>query len=437
MSNPQEDRELYELLRHADQLINDEPPDDDFMPEFDDSMETEPDIVYRNAANGYGVQQPDPSTPPPPEEPFTINAYNADFRNTPQHGRLGREPVSDETTVIPRSTAVPRQDSPRQTYADNDPAPRKKAKKPRRRRRHLGCLTSLMVVVLLVGGIAFGLHLFIRPPQNPANTGSRKANTATILLCGTDVSGDRTDTMMLLYVDGNSNEAGLLTLPRDTYTKTSYDLEVKLNSAYGRNGGGEEGMDVLLDYVQKLIGYRPDGYLLVDLGFMRELIDLMGGVEFDVPQDMTLKDRTLGIDVTLEAGMQHLSGDEALAVLRFRHGYFNQDIGRQDVQKQFLKACMDQWFTLENLKRLPELMSAFKAETLSNLSTGNYLWCGINLLQSGFSSIKTDTLPGYSDMIGDQSFYVLYPSEVMDLVNGFYNPFTAPLLPENFSICTE
>ena len=427
MSDQKEDKELQELLRHADQLINDEPVEDDFLPDFSQSMQTDPNAVYRNAANGYGSQLQEPPQPQQAEEPFTINAYNADFRSGP--GR--RE--ADETTVLPRPKApeIP------QTYADEAPTPPRKVRHPRRRRRHLGCLTSLLLVVVLIVSVALSLQLFIRPPQNPENTADRKRNTAAILLCGTDVSGDRTDTMMLLYVDGSKNEAGLLTLPRDTYTRTLYDEEAKLNSAYGRNGGSEEGMQILLDYVQRLIGYRPDGYILVDLGFMRELIDKMGGVEFDVPQDMTLRDKTLGIDVTLEAGMQHLSGDEALAVLRFRHGYYNQDIGRQDVQKQFLKACMEQWFTLDNFKRLPELLEVFRVETLTDLGTGNFLWAGYHMLRAGFTNIRTDTLPGYSSMIGDQSFYVLYPEDTIELVNQGYNPFTSPLLPEAFTICTE
>lgn len=436
MSEPNDDKELEELLRHADQLINDEPDEEDFLSDFSQSMQTDPNTVYRNAANGYGAQTP--QTPPPGEQPkegFSINAYNADFHAGPQRSRK----EADETTVLPSAPARPRQAPPAvpQTYADEAPAPPKKVRHPRRRRRHLGCLTSLLVVVVLIASVVFSLKLFISPPQSELNTADRKRNTAAILLCGTDVSGDRTDTMMLLYVDGRKNEAGLLTLPRDTYTRTLYDEEAKLNSAYGRNGGGEEGMQILLDYVQKLIGYRPDGYILVDLGFMRELIDKMGGVEFEVPQDMSLKDKTLGIDVTLEAGMQHLSGDEALALLRFRYGYYNQDIGRQDVQKQFLKACMEQWFTFDNLKRLPELLEVFKVETMTDLDTGNFLWFGYHMLRSGFSKIRTDTLPGYGSMIGDQSFYVLYPEDTRDLVNEGYNPFTTPLPPEAFTICTE
>ena len=432
MSDPTQDQELQDLLRHADQLINDEPADDDLLPEFDQSMQVEPDAVYRNAANGYGSQIP--QTPPPapqPEEPIVINAYNADFRTTgSSHHR------TDETTAIPQPSRPAAPQAP-QTYADPAPNPPKKVRHPRRRRRHLGCLTSLLVVVVLIASLVCALMLFIRPPASEANTADRKRNTAAILLCGTDVSGDRTDTMMLLYVDGSKNEAGLLTLPRDTYTRTLYDEEAKLNSAYGRNGGGEEGMEILLDYVQRLVGYRPDGYILVDLGFMRQLIDQMGGVEFDVPQDMSLTDKTLGINVELEAGMQHLNGDEALALLRFRYGYYNQDIGRQDVQKQFLKACMEQWFTLDNFKRLPEIIKVFKVETMTDLGTGNFLWFGYHLLRSGFTSIRTDTLPGYSTMIGDQSFYVLYPEDTQALVNEGYNPFTAPLPPEAFSICTE
>lgn len=60
-----------------------------------------------------------------------------------------------------------------------------------------------------------------------------------------------------------------MSLPRDTLTHTSSGSDAKLNSAYGRNDGGQEGMEALLDYVSDIIGYRPDGYMLITLDALR------------------------------------------------------------------------------------------------------------------------------------------------------------------------
>ena len=492
-----DDIDIYELLYRADELLNEEEEDpllreedeDDFMsgspdPEtdihivYEEPVDKDATVVYRNAANHYGqvirntttehcepvirnaannygrsqtsprnaytappasapasasvpVPAPAPSAPPKAPTPAakptmaekaanSIRAYNADFR-TERDRSIPKASKKIEYTQ-PQTAPIP---------AAPSPAKPEKQKKPRKS----GCITKLIalgVVIALVVGL---FNLFIRHPKTDSPLGARRNGVSTILLCGADIGGDRTDTMMLLYVDSNKKQAGLLSLPRDTYTVTAYGESYKLNSAYGRNGGGEEGMDVLLDYVQKLIGYRPDGYMLVELPMLRDLVDLMGGVQFNVPRDMT----SMGIDggIHLEAGLQHLNGEQALGLIRYRYGYENQDLGRQDVQKNFLKACLQQWVTPENLGKIKDALSLVKAQCFTDLTTGNFAWFGLNLLRCGFSNIYTDTLPGYATMIGDQSYYVLYPEEVASLIQDRYNPYKTEITSEKLDIATE
>ena len=75
----------------------------------------------------------------------------------------------------------------------------------------------------------------------------------------------------------------------DGYEETTSGKNAKLNSAFGRNNGKEdpvEGMENLMLYVRDIIGYEPDGYMLISLEGFVKIVDLMGGVEFHVPQDM-------------------------------------------------------------------------------------------------------------------------------------------------------
>lgn len=439
MVTPNDDEiDLYNLLSRADELIQDSPPpqanapEDSSFPFEEETPEQDPPILYRNAANGYGQRFRNaanhygaPAAPTTDSAPSqieqtvsSIHAYNADFLQAREH-RLPRT-IKNEPTVSP-DVAVPSDDSS------------KKAEKKRKKRR--GCLRKLLIPVVILCLAVFLIGRFITPQKTDSPIGHRKSGAAAILLCGADIGGVRTDTMMLLYVDGHTRQAGLLTLPRDTYTVTAYGDSNKLNSAYGRNGCGEEGMNVLLDYVQDTIGYRPDGYILVELPALRDLIDLMGGVDFDVPQEMD--SQGLSGNFHLNAGLQHLDGEKALGLLRFRFGYADQDLGRQNVQKDFLKACMSQWTRLDRLSRIGDVLSLFQNQSLSDLSTGNLAWLGLNLLKCGFSSISTDTLPGYSTMIGDQSYYVLYPDAVADLVQEKYNPYQIQITRSMLHIATE
>jgi len=502
-----DDIDIYELLYRADELLNEEEEDlllreedeEDFMGGSADSetdihivyeepVDKDATVVYRNAANNYGqtvrntastyepvirnaannygmnqkppapapapytapqtpaampvspptpaaevtppMPSPQPSVSAPAAKPTmaekavnSIRAYNADFRAE----RDRAIPKAGKKTVYPQP----------QTAPIPEVAPPVKPEKPekRKKRKMPGCITKLICMAVVIAMVVGLFNLFVRHPKTDSPLGDRRNGVSTILLCGADIGGDRTDTMMLLYVDSNKKQAGLLSLPRDTYTVTAYGESYKLNSAYGRNGGGEEGIEVLFDYVQKIIGYRPDGYMLIELPMLRDLVDLMGGVEFNVPREMN----SMGIDggIHLEAGLQHLTGEQALGLIRYRYGYENQDLGRQDVQKNFIKACLQQWATPENFDKLKDALSLVKAQSFTNLSTGNFAWFGLHLLRCGFSNIYTDTLPGYATMIGDQSYYVLYPEEVASLIQDRYNPYKTEINREMLDIATE
>jgi len=434
-----DDIDLYELLNRADELLEEkenQPLTDEFEPEFEESMETDDTFIYRNAANGYGRQAPAPRSADPDatqaiptvkptqaeKAVSSIRAYNADFRNERERTAKQANPSYDETAVIP---------TPRPT-----PPPAPAPEKPKKERKKGGCLKKLMVPVALILALVLIVNAFFTHPKTGEPIGDRRKGVSAILLCGADIGGDRTDTMMLLYVDTVRRQAGLLTLPRDTYTVTDYGDSNKLNSAYGRNGGGEEGMDVLFDYVQDTIGYRPDGYVLIELPMLQDLIDLFGGVEYYVPQDMSVGSLS-GELVSLQAGMQHLNGEQALALLRFRYGYIDQDLGRQNVQKDFIKACLQQWLTVENLGKLTDVLDLFKTQSFTDLDTRHFLWFGWNLLTIGFQNIYTDTLPGYATMIGDVSYYVLYPGEVAEMIQDRYNPYQVEITREMLDIATE
>ena len=58
---------------------------------------------------------------------------------------------------------------------------------------------------------------------------------------------------------------------------------------------------------------------------VKVVVDAMGGVTFDVPMDMDVD------GTTIYAGEQELSGDLALKVCRYRHGYAMADIQREYV----------------------------------------------------------------------------------------------------------
>ena len=84
-------------------------------------------------------------------------------------------------------------------------------------------------------------------------------------------------------------------------------------------------------------------YAMVNFDVFARVVDLFGGVDFDVPVDMDYEDPYQDLYIHLKAGEQHLNGEEALQVMRFRSGYAMADLERVNVQRNFVQAAMDQW----------------------------------------------------------------------------------------------
>ena len=435
--------ELDELLDQVDALLlQDSPtiPNDDFDPDdYAPADHYDEPVVIHNYSNRYGAA-PESREPEAP----VIRAYNADYRrpemrqnqrqnfDQTQVIRSGQRPDPDQTQVIRYPGELPR--NVRNT-TPMDPIPEEPPKKQKKRRKHgclgCGCMTLLTMVGVIVLCVVLGFSWLFAPPKSDQSIGARKKDTAAVLICGTDKDGTRTDTMMLLYMSGSDKQVGLLSLPRDTYTITAAGNGAKLNSAYGRNGTGEEGMEGLLDYVQEIIGYRPDGYVLVDMGLVPRIVDLMGGL--DVHLEHHIRVHTDGNEVYIPEGDHHLNGEEVLATLRYRYGYATADLGRVEVQRMVINECMKQWISPAKLTLLPDALRLIGEESLTNLNVRNFLWMGKTILLNR-DSLSSDTLPGYATYIGDVSYYVLYRQDVADLINDRYNPYRETILAENLKI---
>ena len=301
------------------------------------------------------------------------------------------------------------------------PEKRRRGKPEKPKRRH-GLRIVLALILLLALGLAAFHFLIARAPQSEAALSARKKGCATILIAGTDEGGYRTDSMLLLNVNRTEKTIHLVSIPRDTLIFCEYSVP-KINSAYGWAGGGEQGMQELLLRVSEIIGFTPDGYIVVDLSIFRQLVDLMGGVTFDVPVDMHYSDPTQNLSIDLQAGKQHLNGEQAMQVARFRSGYATADLGRIEVQRSLVSAAIRQWVSPKGALHLSKAVKLVLEHTNTNLTKPNLLWLAESFLLCGRSEIASSTLPGYAANFSSGSYYVLDAGGVADIVNRYLNPY--------------
>ena len=255
-----------------------------------------------------------------------------------------------------------------------------------------------------------------------------------ILICGTDGDGTRTDTIIIAHLDANDHTVALLSIPRDTPVETGNGGLMKINSVYA--GGGADGMQRLAARLNSLLGFPVDGYVLVDLEAFKKTVDLVGGVDFDVPQDMNYEDASQNLYIHLQKGMQHLDGEQAMGLVRFRKGYASQDIQRTQVQQQFLKALAKQCLSVSSLTKVKEFADIFAEYVTTNLTTGNMVWFGKELLACDFDSMQSYTAEGEGAMINGASYYPLYAGRLLEIVNAAFNPYDAPIASGSLNVIT-
>ncbi|MPY35097.1 LytR family transcriptional regulator [Streptomyces adustus] len=243
------------------------------------------------------------------------------------------------------------------------------------RRRPKGRSRSLLITAWTAAGIvalggAGGGYLFLRLNDNlksidinqllgtdrPPKTDNGSENILVLgsdsrsgankkLGGGTDDGSARSDTAMVVHVYKGHKKAGVVSIPRDTLvdrpacTDAHGDVHpaatgVMFNSAYSTGGAV-----CAVKTVEALSGMRMDHYLEVDFSGFQRLVDELGGVEVTTTRDIS--DHQSHLD--LKAGTHRLTGEQALALVRTRHGVGDgSDLGRIQLQQAFLKALVTQ-----------------------------------------------------------------------------------------------
>ena len=264
---------------------------------------------------------------------------------------------------------------------------------------------------------------------------SQKEGFYNILIVGTDDDGIRTDTIMIGRMNTKDHTVALMSIPRDTLIEANYQVP-KINAVYANAGGGEKGMESLKNRLASLLGFEVNGYVLVDLEAFVHLVDLVGGVEFDVPQRMYYNDPSQDLYIDLEKGWQTLNGQQAMGLVRFRKDYASQDIMRTQVQRDFLKALAKKCLSVTNLAKVGEMADLFAEYVLTDLSVGNLAYFGQELLKCDFENMFSYTLEGEGVYLDGISYWAIYLNKNLQIINDYFNPYDTELTADHVRILT-
>jgi LCP family protein required for cell wall assembly len=218
---------------------------------------------------------------------------------------------------------------------------------------------------------------------NPFAAWSVGMDGQDLLILGTDVGGGNTDVIATLRIDGNHTR--ITQIPRDTYIEAEGFGPVKINALYSLGG-----TTAVKREISQRLGRPIQHHLILNLSAIRQMADMLGGIEVDVPKRMVYVDRSQGLSIDLQPGLQTLRGRDLEGFLRFRHDETG-DLGRMDRQQLALKSLFRKLTRPEYLVRLPALMMAARKEIRTDLGP---MELGGLITAMGRTQLDTERLDG-------------------------------------------
>jgi LCP family protein required for cell wall assembly len=275
-------------------------------------------------------------------------------------------------------------------------------------------LTTISMFFMVAGGVGLANLLYgtnlsedvVKLLDSPVT------DKVNILVLGFDIDRIRSDVMMLVSVDPKQNTVKVVSIPRDTRVKIKEGKYDKINHTMGYKNPEE----LVIRVVKEVTGMPINYYCEIDFVGFREVIDILGGVDFDVPVNMHYEDPAQGLKIHVNKGFQHLGGNDAEGVVRFRHTYVNGDEGRIAVQQDFMKALFQQKLNPVYITKAPELLDQIYGHVKTNFSAANALSYMGMLKTLTPESLATFQLPGEARYMNNLWYYIYDAEETKRLV---------------------
>lgn len=223
-------------------------------------------------------------------------------------------------------------------------------------RKRRGCLFRffrailflILLAIIAAGAFLLYLNHVMSLGENLGEARSALTSVAPgkpfyMLVVGTDSREEnsddvgQTDVMMLVRIDPAENIITSVSIPRDTPWTASDGVIHKINSAYLL-----EGPDGLINAVRNLTGVPISHFAEVNYGGFGSLVDALGGIDVDVPLTVGYDDAYTGEYVEVQAGEQHLNGQEATILCRARNEYDDDspDAARQSTVRLVVESIL-------------------------------------------------------------------------------------------------
>jgi len=273
-------------------------------------------------------------------------------------------------------------------------------------RQTFNSIERVPVAQSLTPAVPEGTNILLVGTDSRAGIDESTENARVIL--GEGISGERTDTMMVLRLRDDGG-AQFLSLPRDLWLPINGGGEQRINTAFG------QGPEALVNTIQGELGIPISHYVQVDLAGFIDVVDAVGGVQVTIEHPAF--DEGSGLDLPT-AGTVTLDSTQALAWVRSRRytelieGVPRQDptsdLGRVARQQEFMRALVTKVTEQRNPIAVNGVLSSISSALILDDTTSftDSLEIANSLRSTVPESVVLPTLP---ETRGSNSVLVLAP----------------------------
>lgn len=310
----------------------------------------------------------------------------------------------------------------------------KKAKK-KKKNKHIILKIFLIILIIIIASIGYlayktkknggGMTGLLTTVMGQEDVPIEEVDPINILVLGT--SQNMSDTIMVCSYNPKTQEASMLSIPRDTYTgknKNNAQAYEKINSRYIA-----QGVDGVKKYLKQILEIDLDYYVVIDTEALIKLVDEIGGVYFDVPIDMDYDDETQNLAIHLKAGYQLIDGPKAEQLLRFRHNndgtsypieYGDNDYGRTRTQRAFITETIKQTLKASNILKLGKILDIANKYVDTNIDINLAKKYIPHIINFNTENIKSGLLPGQSELCNGVWIFIPNKKETKAMVEDYF-----------------
>ncbi|KKI89255.1 trascriptional regulator [Bacillus sp. SA1-12] len=293
---------------------------------------------------------------------------------------------------------------------------RETKKKTKKKKFLFIALSIIGLLILGTGGYAFYLYksaadtvASIHEDLNREKSEKRteevqftEKDPISILLMGVDErKGDRgrSDSLILMTVNPNTNSTQMVSIPRDTRTEiVGKGTQDKINHAYAFGG-----TEMAINTVENFLDIPVDYFVKINMESFKDTVDAVGGVEVNNTLDFTYE------GYHFQKGKISLDGKKALAYSRMRYDDPRGDFGRQDRQRQVIEAVIKKGANVSSITKFGDMFGVVRDNVTTNL-TFDQMWDIQANYKAASQNLEQFQVNGSGDKI-DGIYYYIVPEE--------------------------